>query len=117
MGSPVSAVIANMVMEDVEQRALATSPVKPFFWKRYVDDVISAVSGNEAERLLSHLNSVEPSIQFTLERKKDRNLPFLDLNASRGVQGKLETSVYRKPTHTDKYLEVDAHHPICHKSL
>ena len=44
------------------KRALATSPVKPFFWKRYVDDVISAVSGNEAERLLSHLNSVEPSI-------------------------------------------------------
>ena len=31
MGSPVSAVIANMVIEDVEQRALATSPVKPFF--------------------------------------------------------------------------------------
>ena len=30
MGSPVSAVIANMVMEDVKQRALATSPVKPF---------------------------------------------------------------------------------------
>ena len=32
MGSPVSDVIANMVMEDVEQRALATSPVKSFFW-------------------------------------------------------------------------------------
>ena len=30
MGSPVSAVIANMVMEEVEQRALATSP-GPFF--------------------------------------------------------------------------------------
>ena len=89
MGSPVSAVIANMVMEDVEQRALATSPVKPFFWKRYVDDVISAVSGNEAERLLSHLNSVEPSIQFTLEREKDKRLPFLDFNVSRGVQGNL----------------------------
>ena len=74
MGSPVSTVFANMVMEDVEQRALATSLVKPFFWKRYVDDVISAVSGNEAERLLSHLNSVEPSIQFTLEREKDRHL-------------------------------------------
>ena len=99
----------------MEQRALATSPVKPFFWKRYVDDVISAVSGNEAERLLSHLNSVEPSIQFTLEREKDRNLPFLDLNVSRGVQGNLETSVYRKPTYTDKHLAFDSHHPICHK--
>ena len=38
MGSPVSAVIANMVIEDVELRALAISPVKPFSWKRYVDD-------------------------------------------------------------------------------
>ena len=32
MGSLVSAVIANMVMEDMEQRALATSPVKPSTW-------------------------------------------------------------------------------------
>ena len=75
MGSPVSAVIANMLMEDLEQRASATSQVQPLFWKRYINDVISAVSGNEAER---PLNSVEPSIQFTLEREKDRHLPSLD---------------------------------------
>ena len=61
------------------------------------------------------MNLVELSIQFTLEREKDRHLPFLDLNVSRGVQGNLETSVYRKPTHTDKYLAFDSHHPICHK--
>ena len=115
MGSPVSAVIANMVMEDVEQRALATSPVKPFLWKRYVDDVISVVSGNEVESLLLHLNSVEPSIQFTLEREKDRHLPFIDLNVYRGEQGNSETSVYHKSTHTDNYLAFDSHHPICHK--
>ena len=34
---------------------------------------MSAVSGNEAERLLSHFNSVESSIYFTLEREKDRH--------------------------------------------
>ena len=45
MGSPVSAVIANLVMEDVEQRAfLASSPANPSVWKRYVDDVASAVN-------------------------------------------------------------------------
>ena len=46
MGSPVSAGIANLVMEDVEQRALASVPVSLSFWKRFVDDVISAVSRN-----------------------------------------------------------------------
>ena len=117
MGLPVSAVISNMVIEDMEQRALATSPVKPFFWKRYVHDVISAVSENEAERLLSHLNSVKPSIQFILEREKDRHLPLLDLNVSKGIQGTLETSVYRKPTHIDKYLAFDSHHLFATKSL
>ena len=33
MGSPVSVIIANIVIEDVEQKALANSPVKPFLWK------------------------------------------------------------------------------------
>ena len=83
--------------------------------RKKVNDVISAVSGTEAERLLSHLNSVEPSILFTLEREKDIHLPFLDLIVSRGVRENLETKVYRKLTHTDKYLAFDSHHPICHK--
>lgn len=43
-------------------------------------------------------------------------MPFLDLNMSWGVRGNLETIVYRKPTHTDKYLVLDSHHPICHKT-
>ena len=102
-------------MEDVEQRALTSSPVKPLFWKRYVDDCISAVSRNEVENLLNHLISVEPSIQFTVQREKDRQLSFLDLNIYRSDHGNLETGVYRKPTHTDKYLASDTHHPICHK--
>ena len=60
------AVIANLVMEDVEQRALASVPVSLSFWKRFIDDVISAVSRNEIDILLQHLNSIEPSIQFTV---------------------------------------------------
>ena len=85
------------------------------FWKRYVDDVISVVTKNEVENPLCILNSVEPSIQFTVERKKDRRLSFLDLKAYITDHGNIESGVYRKPTYTYKYLALDSRHPICYK--
>ena len=56
---PTALVIANLVMEDIEHRALTTAPVSPSFWKRFVDDVISAVSQDEIVVLLRHLNSID----------------------------------------------------------
>ena len=95
MGSPVSDVIANLVMEDVKQRALASSPVYPSFWKRYVDDVVSAVNESKIDILLQHLNSIEPSIQITVEWENDGKLAFLDTHARRNINGRLKTDVYR----------------------
>ena len=61
------------------------------------------------------MNSIEPSIQFTVERETDRKLPFLDTCVHKTIEGKLETDVYRKPTHTDKYLSFNLHHPRSHR--
>ena len=44
--------------------------------------MISAVSENEFF-LLQHLNSIEPSVQFTVERESDGKLPFLDTCAKK----------------------------------
>jgi len=62
MGSPVSVVVANLVMEDVEERALASCVVPPRFWKRYVDDVCVAMPRNLISSFLDHLNGVESTI-------------------------------------------------------
>ena len=115
MGSPVSVTIANMVMEYVEEKALSTFPSRPIFWKRYVDDTFTVLPEDIVYRFLEHLNQVEPSIRFTVEKEVDGQLPFLDLLISRDSDGSISTSVYRKPTHTDQYLHFSSHHPTSHK--
>ena len=108
--------LANLVMEHVETSALSTFPHKVLFWKRYVDDVCCSVNSNLVDTLLQHLNSFQPSIQFTHELEKDGCLPFLDVLLSRRSDGTVQTSVYWKETHTDRYLNFYSHHPTLHKS-
>ena len=40
MGSPLSPIVANIFMEDLETQALETAAWKPKMWRRYVDDVL-----------------------------------------------------------------------------
>ena len=65
------------------------------------------------DEFLTHINSVDHNIQFTAEEPgPDGSLPFLDILISPDEEGRLVTSVYRKPTHMDQYLQWDSHHPI-----
>ena len=61
MGSPVSAVVANLYMEFFEEIALRTAPARPRIWKRYVDDTFTLVKKGDVDELLIHLNSIRPS--------------------------------------------------------
>ena len=63
------------------------------------------------EELFSHLNSICPSIQFTIRKEQDGTLPFLDALSQWKEDGTLELNVYRKPTHTDRHLQFSSHHP------
>ena len=46
-----------------------------------------------------------------METESDSKPAFLDTAVSREPDGRLTTSVYRKPTHTDQYLAYDSHDP------
>ena len=108
MGSPVSVTVANLVMEEIEDIALSTFEHAPKFWKRYVDDTITALPEDNVTHFHSHLNSVNPHIKFTVETESDNCLDILLTHES---DGNITTSVYRKPTHTDRYLDFSSHHP------
>ena len=112
MGSPLSPVVANIFMEDFETTALATADYSPTIWKQYVDDtfVIWPHGRDKLETFLSHINSLHDSILFIMEIEEGKKIAFLDVQIYRNNNNILETSVYRKPTHTNQYLNFRSHH-------
>ena len=42
-------------------------------------------------------------------------MPFLDTLVTPQSDGSLATTVYRKPTHTNQYVQWDSHHAIANK--
>ena len=73
MGSPVSVVVANTVMEHIEDLILSMSPSLP---KRYVDDVLMVVPADQVNGMLAHINSINQNVQFTSDREQGHVIPF-----------------------------------------
>ena len=105
MGSPASPIVVNLYMEYLEQKALSTAP-PPRFWHRFVDDTFVIHKEVKKQGFLQLINSVDPAIKFTVEdNKEDGSIPFLDTIVKPEADGTLSITVYRKPTHTDQYLQ------------
>ena len=116
MGSPVSPIVSNLVMEDVEERILSNPAFHVKCWKRYVDDTFVILPDSEVSSFFDFINGVEPSINFTIEKEDaQQQLSFLDALVRRLPAGDLAFRVHRKPTHTNKYLDFSSHHPISHR--
>ena len=113
MGSPVSGLIAEAVMQRLEERALPQ--INPKLWVRYVDDTFVILKRTEVETTHRLINGIFQGIKFTIETENNECLPFLDVLVARTSDGTLQTSVYRKETHTDQVLNFNSNHPQCHK--
>ena len=79
----------------------------------YVGDTWVVQREENKQNFLQHINSVDPAITFTGEdNKEDGSIPFLDIHCQPEADGKLSITVYRKPTHTDQYLQWDSYHHL-----
>ena len=115
MGSPVSPIVANIYMEAFEQRAITTAPHPPVIWLRYVDDTFVIIDQNHITEFHDHINNIDPFIKFTIEKEENNQLPFLGIKIHRENNGSLSTTIYRKPTHTNQYLNFNSNHHLQHK--
>ena len=49
------------------------------------------------------------------EIETNNSISFLDVKVTRQANGSLHTNIHKKPTHTNRYLQYNSHHPLQHK--
>ena len=77
MGSPISSIIANLYMEAFEKQAISTAPHPSSLWKGFVDDTIVLFKKTQKDSFISHINSIDEKILFTMEdSRNDGSMPF-----------------------------------------
>ena len=101
MGSPLSPVLANKFMVQLETSVIPNLSNKVKLWKRYFDDTYCLARLEYIDNTLLALNSFHKNMTFEIE--KDNTIPFLDILLIR-KPGKIESTVYRKKTCTDLYM-------------
>ncbi|XP_065559605.1 uncharacterized protein LOC136026830 [Artemia franciscana] len=119
MGSALAPVLSEVFLQHIETNIFKQDFKYLQLYMRYVDDCLIIWNGAQ-DKLISFLNifnKQDPDIKFTIELENNCNLPFLDVLITKR-ETRLDLSVYRKPTHSDRYLRYDSYnHPIVKNSV
>ena len=105
MGSPMSVTVANLVMEEVEERALKSYHTKIAVRRRYVDDTFTVVPQDLTEDFHMQINSTERIIKFTKRTEEGGKISFLDVMVSREKDGTFKMEVQYLNYHSSRPLE------------
>jgi len=79
MGSLLSPIIADVVMQDLEMHCLNKINCQLTFYLRYVDDILMAAPSDKINHIHNTFNGYHERLKFTTEYEKDHSLGFLDL--------------------------------------
>ena len=80
MGSPLGPVMVNTFMCSIEGKLEREDKLPLFFYKRYVDDTLTAVKDiPNATAFLATLNEAHPAISFTIKVEDNNKLPFIGM--------------------------------------
>ena len=114
MGPPLGPVLAGILMVELETSIIPTLHKSLLKSERYVDDTFCYVKIGTLNDILCELNGFHQNIQFTYELEKNNQLAFLDVLLIRN-NTTIKTTVYRKSTNSDIYLNWKSFSPCSWK--
>ena len=66
MGSPVSAIVANLCLEVIKEQAIQSATTPPKTWMRFVDDSFATINKDAVTSFHDTLDSTDPHFKFTI---------------------------------------------------
>jgi len=114
MGSPLSPIIADLVLRDIETKAIKKLPFQLPLYRRYVDDILLAAQVDQFNIIIETFNSFHKRLQFTLEMSIDNKINFLDVTIILNDRIMM-FDIYEKPTNTGRYINYYSRHPSAQK--
>lgn len=83
MGFPLSSLLADIVMDDLETYCLNNLTFKVPVYYRYVDDIFMIVPRVKVDELLTTFNNYHHRLKFTFELELDSRINFLNTTVIR----------------------------------
>ena len=105
MGSVLGPTMAAFAMDMLESTFDNYVGNSPLFYRRYVDDCLALFTSHEdAYNFLNYLNSLHPSLKFTIEHEQaDGSINFLDTRISHDEDGHIAVEWTLKDTNTGSW--------------
>jgi len=109
-----SPIIADIVMQTLENYTLNALKLDLPLYIRYMDDIVLTVPTDKIDTILNMFNSYHSRLQFTVEYEFNHCLSFFDLSLKR-MDDKLIINEFHKETFLGKYLSYYSCYPLFHK--
>ena len=110
MGSPISPIVADIVMEELIDQCINITNNKPKILTKYVDDIFAIVNKTSKSDFLNLLNKFHKNIKFTIEEEKNNKLAYLDTLVIRD-NNNIRFDWYKKPTSSGRLMNFYSKHP------
>lgn len=113
MGSPLSPILAKILMTNIIDFILPLIPSAPKFLALYVDDSFWIADSAQIDFILAKLNSYHHRIQFTVEKESNGQINFLDTTIIKYKEDdhfKLLTRWYKKSFASSRLLNYFSFH-------
>lgn len=108
MGSSLSPILADFVMEDMLDQSFLHIP-KPLLIMKYVDDILFVATVEDGKELVVKLNQADEHIKFVYEAQEEDQINYLDITII-NKPFDITTKWFQKHISSGRFLNYVSHH-------